>query len=154
MNLRKLFVILFSIPLLINFYFGCKTKTVAHAPLQQCDTDIKSKCSGNCIDGYEPRYYFDSRNIQSVLDETDRRVAFLKKQGLGDLSDYPEILNNEKKNASFAKYIPPECDTCKAKFYLKGSEVSCEEFYKYIEALNNACDGCVEIVPEKFHKGK
>ncbi|HOQ12564.1 MAG TPA: hypothetical protein PK104_09395, partial [Spirochaetota bacterium] len=84
MNLRKLFAIIFSIPLLINFYFGCKTKTVAHAPLQQCDTDIKSKCSGNCIDGYEPRYYFDSRNIQSVLDETDRRVAFLKKQGLGD----------------------------------------------------------------------
>lgn len=132
--------------------YGCKTTDVKQGGLQVCDTDTKSKCSGDCLDGSEPKYYFDSRNIQSVRDEADKRIAFLKKQGLGDLDDYPEILNSEKKNASFAGYTPPECTGCKPKFFLKGSEVKCEEFYQYIETLNQRCEGCVEIVPYKIKK--
>ncbi|HOP31116.1 MAG TPA: hypothetical protein P5120_02575 [Spirochaetota bacterium] len=131
---------------------GCKTAEPKKGGLQMCDTDIKSKCSGECIDGFEPRYYFDSRNIQSVKDEADNRIAFLKRQGLGDLDDYPEILNNEKKHASFGTYFPPECSGCKPKFILKGSEVKCEDFYQYIETLNGRCGGCVEIVPDKIKK--
>lgn len=132
---------------------GCSTTTeVKKGGLQICDTDIKSKCSGECVDGFEPRYYFDSRNIQSVKDEADNRIAFLKRQGLGDLDDYPEILNNEKKHASFATYFPPECSGCKPKFILKRNEVKCEEFYQYIETLNQRCGSCVEIVPDKIKK--
>lgn len=138
--------------LLTAFVYGCKSSEVKEGGLQICDTDVKSKCSGDCLDGSEPKYYFDSRNIQSVRDEADRRIAFLKKQGLGDLDDYPEILNSEKKNASFASYNPPECTGCKPKFILKGKEVKCEEFYNYIETLNQRCEGCVEIVPYKIKK--
>jgi len=140
-----------AVPLLISVS-GCKTKAVKNGGLKQCDTDIKSKCSGKCIDGTEPRYYFDSRNLQSVMDEVEKRIAFLKARGLGDLDDYPEIMNNEKKNSSFAKYIPPTCNGCKPTFILQGREVKCEEFYRYIETLNERCEGCVEIVPDKLKK--
>ncbi len=131
---------------------GCKTTGETNGRLQVCDIDSKSKCSGECIDGYETKYYFDSRNIQTARDEADRRIAFLKKQGLGDLDDFPEILNNEKKNAAFAKYSPPECKGCKPKFILKGKETTCEEFYQYIETLNQRCEGCIEIVYDKIRK--
>ncbi len=138
--------------LTVSFY-GCKsTEVKKEGGLKICDTDIKSKCSGDCVDGLEPKYYFDSRNIQSVKDEADNRIAFLKKQGLGDLDDYPEILNSEKKNASFASYTPPECSGCKPKFTLQGKEAKCEEFYQFIDTLNQRCGGCVEIVPARLKK--
>ena len=148
-HIIALFVIMLSIAV---FIYGCKTTEIKKGTLQMCDTDPKSKCLGSCMDGSSPKYYFDQRRLSAAQDEADNRVKFLKKQGLGDLDDYPEILHGEKKSASFAKYIPPECDGCKAKFILNGTEVKCEEFYRGIDELNKKCDGCVEILPEKLSK--
>lgn len=147
--------IITSVVMIISFVTmteGCRSAEYKKGTLQVCDTDTKSKCTGNCMDGTSPRYYFDQRRLSAVQDEADNRVKFLKKQGLGDLDDYPEILNGEKKSASFAKYIPPECDGCRAKFILNGAEVKCEEFYQGIETFNKNCGECVEIVPDKVKR--
>lgn len=107
----------------------------------------KTSCLGrefSCVDGWRETHYFDgtlfTKDIKSGVDQ--RLDVMYREEELKELKKATIAI----RGASYCNCITPVSYTI-----LHGDkqeEVTCEEFYKFIEEYNTKCNGCVKKVGE------
>lgn len=97
-----------------------------------CEKEKNLECDPDCEDGFGEIGYFDSRK-------------YTKEELQSGFS-----LSEKAREASFAIRVYSACGECYNRFELKVNEefreVSCEEFYRKIEEMNEACNDCVDKI--------
>ncbi len=107
----------------------------------QADSDCLEGKGFRCIDGWEIIWHFDKRLVNTEL-----------YSWAGFPSDMPEELSR----GVIAEYFRSTCACEKPIYYQilvenKLKEITCEEFYKFIEDYDSSCNGC--ILTTSFHHG-
>lgn len=104
-------------------------------------------CQGKefaCVDGWSATHYFDGRLFtEDIQSSKDAPLAVThSKEKLEELKNATVGI----KSTSSCNCITPISYTVRRS--QKKEEVSCEEFYKFIEEYNSNCNGCVKKTGE------
>ena len=89
-----------------------------------CAHEKQPKCDGPCTDGWGETIYYDRRKQQLSSVQDDREDSF-----------------GWRRESS--------CEPCGITYQLKTEKgivkLSCEDFYRSLQMLNQECDGCMQV---------
>jgi hypothetical protein len=101
-----------------------------------CDEQINFECYGDCLDGVSVNCYFDSTKYEE--DDVWAECANLIRH------------SNAIPEKSVAFQFSAQCSPCQNSFKVNrnGSfeDVSCDDFFKFINNLNAECSGCIKNI--------